>query len=320
MITGLKAYEAHLTSSMQMQKKIQDCSVRYLFNKKMGNGYTEVFKVREEFQIWITDATFHESVKLTYANGDDAYIGISYVERKDDEKHTPIENALDVTAKDSQRISYPTDEVIVGVCPANVNVKAVNVYLHTSFFENRLPKPAVVFEVLKIIQSIDPAFFLHNLNPVLSQMLYCPFQGGSQFLFLQGKVFEIAAHLVRLYQQEDVDEKIFLSGYDEEHLCEIPNILLGNIADPPSIGALARMLAINEYKLKAGFKQLYGATIYEYLRKLRIEKALSLLSGDLSIGEIAAQLGYKSQRGFTDSFAEYCGMTPSKWKRANKRV
>ena len=95
---------------------------------------------------------------------------------------------------------------------------------------------------------------------------------------------------------------------------------IDNIANPPSIGSLARMLAINEYKLKAGFKQLYGATIYEYFRKLRMEKAVSFLSGDLSIGEIATQLGYKSQRGFTDFFTEYSAMTPSKWKKSNKRV
>lgn len=321
MITGLRQYEEYLVTEMKMERIVNETSTVYRFHESIGSGYIEVFKFHDNFQIWITEASFHRERQLEYNSGDDAYIGISYVERAagDGLSDKPAD-PLDVTLQERWRLTYPVTGTSVGLCPAKVPFKAVNLFLDTGFFHNKLPHDTVNFDILRIIQVIDPELFLHNLNPFLAQMLYCPLVGSSKFLFLWGKVLEVAAQLVHIYQQETRKEKIFLSSDDKELLRRIPAVLSDDIANPPSIPQLARQLTINEYKLKAGFKQLYGVTIFEYLRKLRMEKALVLLAGDLPLLEVADTLGYKSLRGFNESFTKYSGITPKGWRAANRRI
>lgn len=78
---------------------------------------------------------------------------------------------------------------------------------------------------------------------------------------------------------------------------------------------LSRMVALNEFKLKAGFKQVFHTTIYEYLRQIRTEEAVELMKEDLTLEQIAGNVGYKSLRGFTQAFTKCAGKTPAEWRR-----
>ncbi|SHE13431.1 Adenosine deaminase [Chlamydia abortus] len=53
--------------------------------------------------------------------------------------------------------------------------------------------------------------------------------------------------------------------------------MLERMANPPSLLELSRMIGINDNKLKIGFKELYGTTVFGYLREKRLEKALNLI-------------------------------------------
>jgi AraC-like DNA-binding protein len=56
----------------------------------------------------------------------------------------------------------------------------------------------------------------------------------------------------------------------------------------------------------------------DYIRKLRIEKAMSLLSGsDYSLAEIAYLTGFSDQSHFNRIFKKQTGITPSQYRRKN---
>ncbi|MBW4052999.1 MAG: helix-turn-helix transcriptional regulator [Proteobacteria bacterium] len=83
----------------------------------------------------------------------------------------------------------------------------------------------------------------------------------------------------------------------------------------PSLGALARQVGINRNKLAFGFKHLFGVTVGEFERVLRLERARSLLQRqELPIRHIATLAGYEDPGSFSKAFKLEYGMLPSEWR------
>lgn len=105
------------------------------------------------------------------------------------------------------------------------------------------------------------------------------------------------------------------SSYEKKALLEAQKILSDNYASPPTIPELAKKVALNEYKLKTGFRDMYGKSIYEYVRGLRMENASRLLENmDLSISEIAGMVGYVNTSHFASAFRNKYGLNPSDFR------
>ena len=61
----------------------------------------------------------------------------------------------------------------------------------------------------------------------------------------------------------------------------------------------------------AGFKRLYGQTIFDYCQSRRMEHARHLLEHtELSITEISFDVGYEYPSNFTTAFKRHFGVTP----------
>lgn len=64
------------------------------------------------------------------------------------------------------------------------------------------------------------------------------------------------------------------------------------------------------------FKQTFGESFVEYVRKIRIEKAKHLLqSTNYQNSKISTQVGYNDSKYFTRVFREYTGLTPCDYKK-----
>lgn len=104
---------------------------------------------------------------------------------------------------------------------------------------------------------------------------------------------------------EMVDDEIL------EKLYKARDILNTSYQAPPTIKQLSRMILLNELKLKQGFKQLFNTTIHNYLIKLRMEAAYTLMNEkNVLIFEVAMQMGYKDTSHFINVFKKYFGYTP----------
>lgn len=315
-VHGMDEYIAHVERQFGLEKKTGTDCIRYTLPRQMGSGVFEMFSTGEGFQVWITHAELNQDVGMSYAQDDNAYIGLSYIETDARRGNAVEENTTTIQALRTAR-SLPSDGVVQGVCRANMPLRAVNVILFRDFFDRYVNKADTdtYFDILKMIQSFDEQTFMRGLSPVLAGMLHCPYKDTARRLFMQSRIYEIAAHLVSLCDEERAQPVVSLSAYDKKQIRGIPCILQERMAKPPSIVALSRMVAMNEFKLKAGFKQVFNTTIYEYLRQLRTEEAVELMKEELTLEQIAERVGYRSVRGFTQAFAKCTGKTPTEWRR-----
>jgi AraC-like DNA-binding protein len=103
---------------------------------------------------------------------------------------------------------------------------------------------------------------------------------------------------------------------DSSLVLEVRDFLSKNYAKPLRIPQLARMVGINQTKLKSGFRELVGTSIYKYIQQCRMERASELLlSGTTSIAEIGYLVGYEHPANFTSAFRRHFGYLPRSWRQ-----
>jgi AraC family transcriptional regulator, transcriptional activator of the genes for pyochelin and ferripyochelin receptors len=94
-------------------------------------------------------------------------------------------------------------------------------------------------------------------------------------------------------------------------------MIQGNIRHHFLIPEIAQKVGVNEFKLKSGFRELFGNGVYEFLRLERMQEARELLSSaKRSIKEVAAKTGYKSVNSFIKAFKKEFGLTPGEYRRS----
>lgn len=138
--------------------------------------------------------------------------------------------------------------------------------------------------------------------------------GPMSRLMAQSMIFELLAHQVQqlsnLQQpatavagisQDDIQKLHVLKAHIDQHfLMEL------NLTD------LCRASMLNEFKLKKGFKALFGTSVMQYARQLRMEHARLLLRDyRLSIEEVASTLGYDYPNHFSTAYKKFFGTLPS---------
>ncbi|MCU0526241.1 MAG: AraC family transcriptional regulator [Elainella sp. Prado103] len=152
----------------------------------------------------------------------------------------------------------------------------------------------------------------------LQQLLHCPYQGTTQRIYLESKVLELLALQVNQWIQ-DVDRsslpRCTLHPNDIERLHHAQEILIKNLINPPSLLDLARQVGLNDYKLKQGFRQVFGTTVFGYLQTYRMQQAQRLLAEpDSSVAWVAQRIGYASQSRFCDAFKRQFGLSPRAYR------
>ncbi|QEC42785.1 helix-turn-helix domain-containing protein [Pseudobacter ginsenosidimutans] len=152
---------------------------------------------------------------------------------------------------------------------------------------------------------------------IIRDMLYSDYTGEVRTLYLRNKVSELLLlAFTRIVPGTAGASDIRLHQYDIDKIREAREYLLQNMEHPLTVIELSHKVGINDFKLKKGFKQLYGVTIFDFLLEARMEKARSLLTEtDTPIHEIAFATGYKNVSSFTAAFKKRMGFPPSAMKR-----
>lgn len=141
-------------------------------------------------------------------------------------------------------------------------------------------------------------------------ILYCKYIDELKDLFLLSKSIELLVLQAELYELKTIDAFI-KSNSDKKKLFEAKEILRLRMDNPPTISELSKLININEYKLKKGFKEVFGTTVFGYIHHSRMNLAKRLLLGtDKSAKEIAYETGYSSPQHFSKAFKKEFGNTP----------
>jgi AraC-like DNA-binding protein len=110
--------------------------------------------------------------------------------------------------------------------------------------------------------------------------------------------------------------RLKLTGRDRTQLHSIRDILAADFVAPPRLPVLARRAGMNYSKVCSGFRQLFGETTAEFVRRQRLEFAHRLLrTSDLQVQQIARRAGYAHHGSFTAAFTRQFGYSPKKVAR-----
>ncbi len=113
---------------------------------------------------------------------------------------------------------------------------------------------------------------------------------------------------------DSLDKNKFLYGYNtikESIKYMEKNYLHGNI----EVQELADMSEISRNHFIRIFKNIYNTTPTKYMNKLRIEKSLEFLEhSNMSIYEIAREVGFSNQYYFSKMFKSFVGISPLQYR------
>lgn len=158
-----------------------------------------------------------------------------------------------------------------------------------------------------------------NITPSMSVVLYqimnFNLHSSVKKLYYKAKVYELLSLLFN--KPEGTDNESCPFKTDEEETMRIQqakDILIKNMAEPPTLQELADEVGINIKKLKQGFKQVYGDTAYGFLFDYKMEYARKLLdSGTYNVNEVGSKIGYSTASHFIAAFKKKFGTTPKKY-------
>ena len=162
----------------------------------------------------------------------------------------------------------------------------------------------------------QPCFITPAVKDIINDILDCPYDEQTSRFYFDLKVREYFYVLLEQCMRMKKSRYRY-TPYDAEQIYKAREILLANLGKPPhTIRALAKMVGLNEDKLKAGFKHFFGVAVFEAFQHARMEKARDLLlHTNEPIKAIASLTGYLRTTNFITAFRKYFGYTPASLRR-----
>ena len=150
---------------------------------------------------------------------------------------------------------------------------------------------------------------------VLNQMMNYNLHPSVKPLYFKGKAYELLSLYFNRPADADVEQCPFL--IDEENVAKIKNakkIIISRMVEPPTLQELADEIKLPLNRLKEGFKQIYGDSVFNFLFDYKMEVARQLLAtGSHNVNEVGLKVGYSTSSHFIASFKKKFGTTPKKY-------
>ena len=153
---------------------------------------------------------------------------------------------------------------------------------------------------------------------VLSQIINYNLHPTIKNLYIKGKIYELISLYFNKNTDADVEQCPFLVDEDNvKRIRKAKEIIIANMAEPPTLTELSKEIGLSLKRLKEGFKQIYGDSVYSFLFDYKMEYARRLLeSGQLNVNEIGLKIGYSTSSHFIAAFKKKYGTTPKKYVMA----
>ena len=129
---------------------------------------------------------------------------------------------------------------------------------------------------------------------------------------------QLITHYSKLPATQITETMPAVNTHDKELLDKSIAIVKKNFESPDfDVTSLASALCMGRSKLYMQFKQMIGLTPNEFILKVKLDEAMSMLKNqpDLNISEISTALGFSSPRYFSKCFKAFFGVAPQGVRR-----
>lgn len=116
--------------------------------------------------------------------------------------------------------------------------------------------------------------------------------------------------------QEFEDKSIQTENGVRSDIDQVKQYIAYHVDEDLSIDKLAGKVYLSQGYLSYIFKKETGMNLSRYIKQCRMEKAKELLKGtNMKIVQICERVGFSKVSYFCQSFREYCGMSPDKYRK-----
>ena len=247
------------------------------------DGIIENIDIADGILLTTSEFVSQEDIEMTTTHDDLSLFQISFCIDGNMEWsyiNNEVVHQFQIAAQQSQ-VRYGTFKECRSRISGNRKFKGISITLDEKIFEQ-------IFTCIKIRGALYDTrktapvrvyTYTPNISKILSEILACHFCDEMKKIYLQGKIFE----LIAVYCDEVIcksptnDFGIRISVEDYNALLKAREFIGENFAHPLTIPIVAKAIAINEQKLKDGFKRCFGVTVNDYVVEKRLEAAIRLL-------------------------------------------
>lgn len=189
-----------------------------------------------------------------------------------------------------------------------------------SFLAQQYPE---LFEKIHKRYQTEKNFLLHQhspfisleMNTLLQQIENSHLMGNAACAYADAKTLELLVLQMNLLGQKE-KSRYCKTQSDINKLHEVCQILTSDLSVSFSLSDISKKVGLNENKLKYGFKEVFGTTVFGYLFDYKMELARKyLLDTDKSISEIASLCGYDYVSHFSTAFKRKWGVSPQQIRK-----
>ncbi|MCF2446829.1 AraC family transcriptional regulator [Dyadobacter sp. CY345] len=285
---------------------------------KLSTGYMQVtdmrFELLNDFELHDVDSTDTININF-FLNGslDTTFSGLCHEFNMRPNFHNLVYSP---EGRDVSRVSGAQ------------NVEMLHISLQRDFFVSCLGHDDVWGEHILENLRMERPFVGSKINPETTpQMtrLIQTFRSYSEpdpmrILLMQSRILELLALQINQFRAPAIIP-MDIRPDEAEKLHQLKTFLDSNFLSDLSLTQLSKVCLLNEFKVKRGFKILFGTTVFNYLRKLRMEYASSMLTySSTSIDEVADALGYEHTQHFSTAFKKYIGVSPSIYQKKGRAI
>ncbi len=156
------------------------------------------------------------------------------------------------------------------------------------------------------------------MRRVMQEIMTCRMSGPLGNLLVEAWALELTAWQLDQYHSATMKPDPVMTLSDRTVFNQLKEYLDNNFCGNHSLKSLSRMFGVNEFKLKKGFRESFGETIFGYIHRLRMQHARALMENrNLSVTEAAACTGYKNPNHFSTAFKKQFGWSPSRIRKTS---
>ncbi len=301
-------------NTMYGQDQFQQCIT---LPEWIGKGYFKRTIIRPSVEIAICEMRFYNKFRVS---GNRQSPGYDFSFSFGEEIQFPTNNSqcnYTLHSGDNcvldRNICFGITDIDEGQHLSYINIGLSNDTLNTIFNNTAVDRALMRLLEVKPVRRTSV-----SLQRILNDISHCNLSSAVKKIYLEAKVVELlAVYIDELLLEDQVIQSTSFTKDDMLSIDKAKDIIEKDIANTPSLSALARMVCLSEYKLQAGFKKLLGMTVYAYVIDRRLEKARLLLEhGNVKVSDVAFHVGYNELGRFAEKFRKKFGVNPSEYLKS----